>query len=88
LPASGGLDVGELVGPLLDPVSELEQQCHAIARRGDAPGLEGALGSLDGVVDVPLARERGLGDHLAGAGWSTSSALAVGRWTCLPSIMF
>ena len=74
-----GLDVGELVCPLLDPVGELEQQRHAIAGRGDAPGLKRLLGGLDGGVDVALARQRGLGDHLARGGVDDVLTLVVGR---------
>ena len=38
----GGLEVGELVGVLLDRVGELEQRELALARRGRRPGVEGA----------------------------------------------
>ena len=63
----GGLEVGDLLGALLDRVGELQQR-----RAGARPGVvraqlsKASLAASTARVDVLLGRQRRRGDHLAG----------------------
>src|SRR4051794_4706265 len=61
------LDVDELVGAGLDRVGDPQQRALALARRGVAPALERARGGPEGRVDIGLARQCGVREHVAGA---------------------
>ena len=59
------LELGQLLGVVVDHVGELQQQLHPILRRLVGPLGERLAGGLDGALDVLRARPRHLGDHLA-----------------------
>ena len=69
LPALARLELGDLVGVLLDRVGELEQRERALARRGRSPSRRTrARGGGDRAVDVLLRR--------SAATWAISSPVA------------
>ncbi len=61
-----GLQLGELVGVLLNRIGELEQRSRALAGRRDRPALEGSARGFDGAVNVGCRRQRGVRNHLTG----------------------
>ena len=74
-----GLPVGDLLGPLLERVGELQQQLLALRRRRVLPGLERLARRLHGPVDVLLGGDGRVRDHLAGRGVDHVLGLALGR---------
>ena len=62
----GAEDHGDALGMLADQGLQLEHDAHARADRGQLPGLEGAMGGVDGGVDFFSRGERDFGQHLLG----------------------
>jgi hypothetical protein len=59
-----GLQARELLAVLLEERGEPAEQPRTVGGRDGAPGREGALRRLDGVIRVLGARRRDLGDRL------------------------
>ena len=71
--------VGDLLGALLERVGELQQQRLALAPASCCQVSKRLARRLDGLVDVLLAGERRVRDHLAGRGVDDVLGLALGR---------
>ena len=59
-----GLELGQLVGVLLDQVGQLQQELGAVLGRLRGPLRPGLLGRRHGALDILLPAARHLGDHL------------------------
>jgi len=75
----GGLELGDLVGALLDRVGDLQERKRTLAGGGGAPpGVEGGAGGSDGAIDVGLRGGGDLGDLLARGGIEDGGGGALG----------
>ena len=84
----GRLEVGELVGVLLDRVGQLEQRLRALAGRGGGPALERAAGGLTArfTSSSPDSGASAIASPVAGL--STSSVAPSAGSTNSPSMKF
>ena len=82
------LELGELVGMLLEQVAEPPDQPRALAGRDarPGPGLERAARGRDREIDVRLVACRDVGDDLLGRRILDRKVLPLAASTHLPSI--